>query len=150
MIDRFGRKPLYIGGSIGMAVSLSALVVAVLLGRFEGMLVLVLILAYLAFFSACIGPVFWTLVPEIFPNDVRGMAMTVPVLTQWIANAIVVLLFPYAFHVIGKASTFGFLAAMCLVQAIFTFQFIPETKNKRLEEIELFWTAAEGPTRKSE
>jgi len=150
MIDRFGRKPLYIGGSIGMAASLGALVVTVLLGRFEGLLVLVLILAYLAFFSACIGPVFWTLVPEIFPNDVRGMAMTVPVLTQWIANAFVVLLFPYAFHVIGKASTFGFLAAMCLVQAIFTFLFVPETKNKHLEEIELYWMTAGRQTRKTD
>jgi SP family arabinose:H+ symporter-like MFS transporter len=150
MIDRFGRKPLYIGGSIGMAASLGALVATVLLGRFEGMLVLVLILAYLAFFSACIGPVFWTLVPEIFPNDVRGMAMTVPVLIQWIANAVVVLLFPYAFHVIGKASTFGFLAAMCVLQAFFTFLFVPETKNKHLEEIELYWMAAEGRTRKKD
>jgi SP family arabinose:H+ symporter-like MFS transporter len=133
-----------------MAASLGALVATVLLGRFEGMLVLVLILAYLAFFSACIGPVFWTLVPEIFPNDVRGMAMTVPVLIQWIANAVVVLLFPYAFHVIGKASTFGFLAAMCVLQAFFTFLFVPETKNKHLEEIELYWMAAEGRTRKKD
>jgi hypothetical protein len=78
------------------------------------------------------------------------MAMTVPVLTQWIANAFVVLLFPYAFHVIGKASTFGFLAAMCLVQAMFTFLFVPETKNKRLEEIELYWMTADGRTRKTD
>ena len=78
MIDRFGRKPLYIGGSFGMAVALVLLVIAVLTGHFHGGLVLALILAYLAFFCACIGPVFWTLVPEIFPNDVRGMAMTLP------------------------------------------------------------------------
>ena len=141
MIDRFGRKPLYIWGSLGMAVCLLALVASVLLGRFEGMLVLTLILAYLAFFAACIGPVFWTLVPEIFPNDVRGKAMSVPVLTQWVANAVVVLLFPYAFHVIGRAPTFGFLAAMCLAQAVFTLFLVPETKNKHLEEIEASWLA---------
>jgi sugar porter (SP) family MFS transporter len=139
MIDRFGRKPLYIGGSIGMAACLGGLVMSVLLGHFQGMLVLTLILAYLAFFAACIGPVFWTLVPEIFPNDVRGKAMTVPVLIQWVANAVVVLLFPYAFHVIGKASTLGFLAAMCMAQAVFTLFLIPETKNKHLEEIEASW-----------
>jgi sugar porter (SP) family MFS transporter len=142
MIDRFGRKPLYVGGSFGMAISLLLLVITVLTGHFHGYLVLALILAYLAFFCACIGPVFWTLVPEIFPNDVRGIAMTVPVLIQWVANAFVVLLFPYAFHVIGKSVTFGFLAVMCLCQGLFTWAYVPETKNKRLEEIESYWTAS--------
>jgi SP family arabinose:H+ symporter-like MFS transporter len=140
VIDRYGRKPLYIAGSLGMALSLTALVVTVLTGHFHGAIVLMLILTYLAFFSACIGPVFWTLVPEIFPNDVRGMAMTVPVLTQWVANAMVVLLFPHAFDAIGKAFTFGFLALMALAQGIFTWRFVPETKNKTLEEIEGYWS----------
>jgi MFS transporter, SP family, arabinose:H+ symporter len=138
-IDRYGRKPLYLIGSVGMGVSLLALVITVLAGRFQGVIVLVFILTYLAFFAACIGPVFWTLVPEIFPNDVRGMAMTVPVLIQWVANAIVVLVFPFAFHVIGKGFTFGFLALMSLAQGIFTWLYVPETRNMRLEEIELYW-----------
>jgi SP family arabinose:H+ symporter-like MFS transporter len=140
-IDRYGRKPLYIVGSLGMALSLVLLVAAVLTGHFHGALVLALILSYLAFFAACIGPVFWTLIPEIFPNDVRGLAMTVPVLVQWVANAIVVLVFPFAFHEIGKAFTFGFLALMALAQGVFTWLNVPETKNKRLEEIEDQWLA---------
>jgi SP family arabinose:H+ symporter-like MFS transporter len=78
-------------------------------------------------------------VPEIFPNRIRGKAMTVPVLTQWVANAMVVLFFPLAFHQVGKAITFGFLGAMSVVQAVFTWFFVPETKNKPLEEIEEFW-----------
>ncbi len=146
VIDRYGRKPLYIAGSLGMALSLVALVVTVLTGHFHGAIVLAFILTYLAFFSACIGPVFWTLVPEIFPNDVRGMAMTVPVLTQWVANAMVVLLFPHAFDVIGKAFTFGFLALMALAQGIFTWRLVPETKNKTLEEIEEYWSASKRVT----
>lgn len=141
-IDRYGRRPLYIVGSIGMALSLLALTLAVVTGHFHGMLVLVLILAYLICFCSCIGPVFWTLVPEIFPNNIRGTAMVVPVLTQWVANAIVVLLFPAALHRLGQATTFGFLAAVSLAQAVFTWRFVPETKNRSLEEIEKFWVEA--------
>jgi sugar porter (SP) family MFS transporter len=142
IIDRYGRKPLYIVGSFGMTVSLVLLVVAVLAGRFHGAVVMALILTYIAFFASCIGPVFWTLLPEIFPNDMRGLAMTFPVLTQWIANALVVLFFPLAFHVIGKAGTFGFLALMALGQGIFTWLCVPETKNKSLEEMENHWAGA--------
>ena len=139
-IDRYGRRPLYIVGSLGMALTLLALTIAVLLGQFHGTLVLVLILAYLICFCSCIGPVFWTLVPEIFPNNIRGTAMIVPVLTQWVANAIVVLLFPAALHRLGQATTFGILAAVSLAQALFTMRYVPETKNRPLEEIEEFWT----------
>jgi SP family arabinose:H+ symporter-like MFS transporter len=138
-IDRYGRKPLYIVGSLGMTASLLALLVAVIRGQFHGLLVLGLIMLYIAFFSACIGPVFWTLIPEIFPNKIRGTAMAVPVLTQWIANALVVLLFPLAFSKIGKGPTFAFLAIMCLVQALFTWYMVPETKGKTLEQIEAHW-----------
>lgn len=144
MIDRYGRKPLYIVGSGGMTITLILLVIAALQGRFHGGFVLFVILTYLAFFACCVGPVFWTLIPEIFPNDVRGRAMIVPVLIQWVANAVVVLFFPYAFHSIGKAATFGFLALMSLVQGVFTWLCLPETKNKHLEEIEAFWAAPES------
>jgi MFS transporter, SP family, arabinose:H+ symporter len=139
-IDRHGRKPLYIIGSLGMAVALLLLTSAVLMHRFQNAIVLVYILIYLAFFSSCIGPVFWTLIAEIFPTHLRGTAMTVPVLTQWVANAAVVLFFPLAFNQMGKAITFGFLATMALAQAIFAWFFVPETKNKPLEEIEEYWT----------
>jgi len=144
IIDRYGRKPLYIAGSLGMTFALCGLLASVLVSHFQGPLVLALILLYLAFFSSCVGPVFWTLVPEIFPSDVRGTAMTVPVLLQWVANAVVVLYFPLAFDVIGKSVTFGFLALMSLTQAFFTWRFIPETKNKPLEEIEKYWVPSKS------
>jgi MFS family permease len=134
----------WIIGSIGMTVALVFLVVISETGQFHGVIVLVLILTYLAFFASCIGPVFWTLVPEIFPNRIRGRAMTIPVLTQWVANAIVVLFFPFAFHQIGKSATFAFLALICLSQAVFAWFFLPETKNKPLEEIEEFWNVNAG------
>jgi len=144
-IDRYGRRPLYITGSLGMAAALAALTISVLLGRFDGPLALVLILGYLAFFASCIGPVFWTLVPEILPTHVRGTAMTVPVLTQWVANAVVVLLFPAALNRLGQAPTFAILGAISLAQALFTLKYVPETKNCTLEEIERHW--AETPAR---
>ena len=151
-IDRYGRRPLYIVGSLGMAVMLSALTIAVLLGQFKGPLALVLILGYLIFFCSCIGPVFWTLVPEILPTRIRGTAMIVPVLTQWVANAVVVLFFPAALHRLGQAPTFAILAAFSLAQALFTWKFVPETKNRTLEDIEKFWseTPVPAPTPRGE
>jgi MFS transporter, SP family, arabinose:H+ symporter len=136
VIDRHGRKPLYVVGSLGMATALLGLAVAAATNSFAGGKVFALVIIYIAFFSSCIGPVFWTLIPEIFPNRVRGEAMAVPVITQWIANACVVLLFPIAFYYAGKTVTFGFLATVALMQAWFTWKFVPETKGQSLEEIE--------------
>jgi sugar porter (SP) family MFS transporter len=139
MIDRFGRKPLYIVGSSGMAATLVALAAIVHYGHFRGIVILPFILIYLACFAACVGPVFWTLIPEIFPDSLRATAMTVPVVTQWVANAAVVLFFPISFHHIGKMWSFLFLAVMAAAQGLFTWRFMPETKNRPLEEVEQFW-----------
>ncbi len=144
MIDKFGRKPLYVMGSCGMALALLLLMAISWSGHFQGSFVLILILFYLACFASSIGPVFWTLVPEIFPNHIRGTAMIVPVLTQWVANAVVVLLFPVAFNRGGKTATFCFLAIMSLLQAVFAWRFLPETKGKSLEEIEGYWRPLPG------
>jgi len=139
LIDRWGRKPLYITGSLVMAATLAGLTLLSALNAFQGAWVPILVMTYLAFFACCIGPVFWTLLPEIFPNHIRGTAMTVPVLTQWVANAAVVLFFPLAFHQLGKSFTFGFLGCMALLQAVFTWIWVPETRNKTLENIEAAW-----------
>jgi hypothetical protein len=79
-------------------------------------------------------------VPEIFPNSVRGRAMIVPVVTQWVTNALVVLSFPLAFNRVGKLTTFAFLACMATLQALFAWRLLPETKGKTLEEIEVYWS----------
>ena len=139
VIDRFGRKPPYVVGSLGMVATTICLTVAAASGHFVGATVLVFILAYLAFFASCIGPVFWTLLPEMFPNRIRGEAMSAAVLTQWLANALVVLLFPWVFAKMGQSPTFGFLAVMSLLQAAFMWRLVPETKGRSLEEIERFW-----------
>ena len=137
-IDKVGRRMLYLIGSMGMAVTLVLLALSFYL-KMEGIFTLICIMLFLAFFSSCIGPVFWTLVSEIFPNRIRGKALAFASFTQWIFNFLVVLLFPHFLALLGGATTFLFLAVMSFVQWLFTFLYVPETKGKSLEEIELLW-----------
>jgi SP family arabinose:H+ symporter-like MFS transporter len=139
IIDRFGRRPLYIIGSSGMTVALIGLTIAGFIGQFSGLTVLILIVMFVIFFSACVGPVFWTYMSEIFPNRIRGTAMSVPVFSQWVFNAIVVLAFPAMLKHLSTFITFGILAAFALSQLLFTIKYMKETKGKSLEEIEGMW-----------
>jgi MFS transporter, SP family, arabinose:H+ symporter len=138
LIDKVGRRILYLIGSMGMAVTLVLLALSFYL-KMEGIFTLICIMLFLAFFSSCIGPVFWTLVSEIFPNRIRGKALAFASFTQWIFNFLVVLLFPHFLALLGGAITFLFLAVMSFIQWLFTLMFVPETKGKSLEEIELLW-----------
>ena len=137
-IDKAGRRSLYLIGSMGMVVTLLMLAVSFYL-KMEGIFTLICILMFIAFFASCIGPVFWTLVSEIFPNRIRGKALAFASFTQWIFNFLVVLLFPHFLASIGGAKTFLFLAVMSLLQWLFTYKYVPETKGKSLEEIEHLW-----------
>ena len=137
-IDKVGRRMLYLIGSMGMAVTLVLLALSFYL-KMEGIFTLICIMLFLAFFSSCIGPVFWTLVSEIFPNRIRGKALAFASFTQWIFNFLVVLLFPHFLALLGGATTFLFLAVMSFAQWLFTYIYVPETKGKSLEEIELLW-----------
>jgi sugar porter (SP) family MFS transporter len=137
-IDRIGRRSLYLIGSMGMVITLIMLAISFYL-KMEGVFTLICILLFIAFFASCIGPVFWTLVSEIFPNRIRGKAVAFASFTQWIFNFLVVLLFPHFLASIGGAKTFLFLAVMSFLQLLFTWLYVPETKGKSLEEIEQFW-----------
>lgn len=139
IIDRFGRRPMYLIGSAGMTLSLLGLTIAGLIGHFSGLTVLFLIILFLMFFSSCVGPVFWTYMSEIFPNRIRGTALSVPVFTQWVFNALVVLVFPAMLNKLDAGITFGILAVFAFGQLVFTFMYMKETKGKSLEEIEQIW-----------
>jgi sugar porter (SP) family MFS transporter len=138
LIDRTGRKPLYLLGTSGMFISLVLLSFAFLLNM-SGIFALISLLLFIASFASCIGPVFWTLVSEIFPNYVRGKAVAVASFTQWIFNFLIVLLFPHVLKTFGGSLTFSLLALMCLIQFWIVWRWLPETGGKSLEEIEKIW-----------
>lgn len=138
LIDRLGRRTFYIIGSSGMAVTLLMLAAAF---HFEmnPIFTTICIMLFIAFFASCIGPAFWTLVAEMFPNQIRGQAVALASFTQWVFNFLVVLFFPYVLDALGGSFTFLFLACMSVIQLLIAWFFIKETKGKSLEEIESLW-----------
>jgi len=142
-VDKFGRKPLMIIGSIGMAVSMIALGFAFYFNAL-GIAALIFMLIYTAAFAMSWGPVCWVLLSEIFPNSIRS-ALSIAVAAQWIANWVVSLTFPIMNDNVWLTNKFhhGFsywiYGVMGILSAIFMWKLVPETKGKTLEEIEKFW-----------
>lgn len=138
LIDKIGRKTFYLIGSAGMAVTL-LLIAAAFHFLMNPIFTTICIMLFIAFFASCIGPAYWTLVAEMFPNQIRGQAVALASFTQWVFNFLVVLLFPYVLDTLGGSLTFLFLAAMAISQLAISWFFIRETKGKSLEEIESLW-----------
>ena len=136
LVDRLGRKPLLIGGVSGMIVSLTSIAAAFFLNRTEGYIILVLILMYIASFSASVGAVTWVIVSEIFPNKLRSKAMSVSIVSLWMANFLLILVFPLMLNRLGGAASFLFFDVMCVILLLFIIIRLPETKGKSLEELE--------------
>lgn len=142
-VDKFGRKPLMIIGSIGMAVSMIALGFAFYSGN-VGMLALIFMLMYTAAFAMSWGPVCWVILAEMFPNSIRG-AMSIAVAAQWIANWVVSLTFPmmndnvWLTQQFNHGFTYWIYGLMGILSAIFMWKMVPETKGKTLEEMEGLW-----------
>lgn len=123
-----------------MTVALLGLTIAGMIGHFAGITVLLQIILFLIFFSDCVGPVFWTYMSEIFPNRIRAKAMSVPVFTQWVFNALIVLIFPAMLKHLTTAISFIILTIFSFGQLLFTMKYMKETKGKSLEEIEKIFT----------
>jgi len=138
LIDRLGRKTFYMIGSSGMAVTLF-MVAAAFHFEMNPIFTTICIMLFIAFFASCIGPTFWTLVAEMFPNRIRGQAVALASFTQWVFNFLVVLLFPYVLDALGGSVTFLFLSVMAVGQLFIARFYIKETKGKSLEEIESLW-----------
>lgn len=135
-IDRFGRKFLILAGSLGMTVMLTGLSLLYFLEAASGLLVLIFILGYIAFFAASLGPALWVVVSEIFPNRLRSKGMSVALVSLWLSATIIAIVFPVMLETLSGALTFLIFALICLVNLWYVWRFVPETKGKTLEELE--------------
>lgn len=136
-VDKWGRKPLLIVGSAGMAIGMFA-ISALAFNEIIGMGTLVFIIIYTASFMMSWGPITWVLISEIFPNKVRGKAVAVAVAAQWAANYFISSTYPAMMEFSG-GFTYGFYGLMSVLSLLFVWKMVPETKGKTLEEMEQLW-----------
>ncbi|WP_211259722.1 D-xylose transporter XylE [Pseudalgibacter alginicilyticus] len=137
-VDKWGRKPLLITGSIGMAIGMFAISILAFQGII-GMATLVFIIIYTASFMMSWGPVCWVLISEIYPNKIRSQAIAIAVAAQWAANFFISSTYPPMME-FSSGGTYLFYGIMSVVSALFVWKMVPETKGKTLEEMERLWT----------
>ncbi|MDT8859255.1 sugar porter family MFS transporter [Alkalihalobacillus sp. MEB130] len=137
LIDRQGRKFLLLLGSAGCAISLIAVATTFFL-NIEGISTLIFILAFVALFQMTWGPVAWVVISELFPTKIRGQAVALAVTLVWGANLTASSTFPPLNEALGTGTflIYGLISAFAF---FFVLKFVPETKNKSLEEIEEVW-----------
>jgi MFS transporter, SP family, xylose:H+ symportor len=135
MVDRVGRRKLMLVGCAGIGTSHLLLGAAYAL-QWKGAVVLVFTLCSLGCYALSLAPVTWVLISEIFPNRVRGAAVSVAVSALWIACFILTFAFPLLQAAAGMAVTFWIYAAICFAGFAFVRLKVPETKGRSLEEIE--------------
>lgn len=137
LLDRIGRRPLLLVSLGGMCVSLAALGLGFAVGGAALKWIGVLSLAvYIASFAIGLGPVFWLLISEIFPLNIRGQAASIATMANWLSNFVVSLTFLSLLNRLGSVSTFLLYAVLSLAGIGFCFRFVPETKGVPLERIE--------------
>ncbi len=142
LVDKVGRRPMLLTGSIGMAVTLGMMAVAFSFGTLQdgsvvlpqpwSLIALVCANGFVVFFGATWGPLVWVLLGEMFPNSIRAGALAVAAAAQWIANFFISTTFP-AFAEIGLTFAYGFYAFFAVVSFFFVFYQVPETKGRELE-----------------
>ena len=135
LVDRFGRRGLMLFGCAGIAGSHALLGMAYQFGA-HGWIVLLLTLCAIALYAMSLAPVTWVLISEIFPNRIRGMAVSISVSALWIASFALTFTFPALNGALGTGGTFWVYAAICLGGYVLIRLRVPETKGKSLEELE--------------
>jgi sugar porter (SP) family MFS transporter len=146
LIDKIGRKPFLLIGSIGMAVSLISLVIAFQSGEFSvdgklslsdsmGTLALISANVYVFFFNLSWGPVMWVMLGEMFPNQIRGSGLAISGLAQWGSNFGITMTFPILLASIGLVGAYSIYAGFAVLSIFFVAKYVYETKGKELEEM---------------
>lgn len=133
LVDKLGRKPLMLIGAGGLAILY--IIVAQLL-VLQSSIVSVFLLAAIGTYAVSLAPVTWVLISEIFPNKVRGVAISIAVLFLWAAYFILTFTFPVLAKWIGMSNTFYIYSGICLIGFVFIWRKVKETKGKTLEELE--------------
>ena len=138
-VDKMGRRPLYIAGSIGAALSLMFTGWCFYSQATNSIALVISIVLFLACFAFSIGPLKFVVAAEIFPTRIRGRALAISIMVMWIADTIVGQLTPILLGAAGPALTFWFFAACCLLSFVVVYKMVPETKGKTLEEVQELW-----------
>ena len=138
-VDKLGRKKLLLIGSAGMAVCLAIVGLAFYTESAGGYWVLAGILLYISFFAISLGPLTFVVVAEIFPNHIRGRAMSVAIFFLWLSVYLVSQTFPMLLESIGSTYTFWIYMITSVMAFIFIWKVVPETKGKTLEQIQEMW-----------
>ncbi len=136
-VDKWGRKPLLMIGSVGMAIGMFAIGALAFL-KIIGISTLVFIIIYTASFMMSWGPICWVYISELFPNKIRGKAVAVAVAAQWAANYFISSTYPAMMEFSGGL-TYWFYGLMSILSLLFVWKMVPETKGKTLEEMEYLW-----------
>ena len=137
-VEKLGRKPLLIVGSLGMA--LGAMGVALTFGNEDlNLYCMISLMVYSASFMFSWGPICWVLIAEVFPNTIRGGAVAIAVAFQWIFNWIVSTSFVPMANSLGYWFVYGMYGVICVIAAIFVWRLVPETKGKTLEDMTKLW-----------
>ncbi len=135
LIDHFGRRILMMVGSVGLILTL-ILVSQAFFTQKMGMNVPFYLFAYIAFFAFSQGAVLWVFISEIFPNEVRANGQALGSFTHWLMASFITFTFPYFAETFGGGIVFAFFASMMVLQLLFAWKLMPETKGKSLENMD--------------
>ena len=137
VVDRLGRRPLFIIGFLGSAASLAVIAYA-MGGQGSDLATLALcgLFAYIAFFAVSLGPLPWLYMSELFPLAMRSRGMAMASVANWSCNFLVVFLFPVLVSAAGAAATFAVFCGFCVLGAVYAWLHAPETKGVSLEDLE--------------
>lgn len=135
VVDRWGRKALTLIGSFGLAIIYTFMGAAYYF-HITGVVLLVIVVMAIACYAMTLATAMWVIISEIFPNRIRGVAMSVCTFALWAACFILTYSFPVLNNILGAAGTFWLYGVICLAGGVFVVFYLPETKGKSLEEIE--------------